>query len=250
MPTHSFFAAFTLSLCAASALAVDVGHVDEFADKGELANFSGGSFHSNPGTGGVGGPNDGYLRLENFNPGNFGTRSASAPYLGQWDVDGATGVAYWLRNVSGANFEIHFSLGSSQNFWQYNIGTVPNAEWQRVIVTFDEPSQWTRIVGSGSFAECLNFADRIHFRHDIPPFIQNPEDIVGVLGIDRIKILGECPGDTNRDYLVNFTDLNSVLADFGLTGGNPAGDVNGDGIVNFSDLNEVLAGFGVDCAAP
>lgn len=216
MPIRSFSAALALSLCAASALAVDVGHVDDFTQADDLANFSGGSFHSNPGTGGVGGANDGYLQLENFSVGNFGTRSASAPYLGKWDVDGATGVAYWLKNLGTTPLEIHFSLGSSQNFWQYNIGTVPDGEWQRVIVTFDNPSDWTRIVGSGSFAECLGFADRIHFRHDLPPFVQNPNRTVGVLGIDRIKILGGCPGDSNRDYLVNFADLNAVLAAFGV----------------------------------
>lgn len=250
MPIRSFSAALALSLCAASALAVDVGHVEEFAAKGELANFSGGSFHSNPGAGGVGGPDDGYLQLENFSQGNFGTRSASVPYIGEWAVDGATGVAYWLKNFGPTSLQIHFSLGSSQNFWQYNIGTVPSGEWQRVIVTFDNPADWTRIVGSGSFADCLGFVDRIHLRHDLPPFSQSPNRTIGVLGIDRIKILGECPGDSNRDYLVDFADLNAVLADFGVSGGNPAGDVNGDGTVNFADLNEVLAGFGVDCAAP
>ncbi len=56
-----------------------------------------------------------------------------------------------------------------------------------------------------------------------------------------------CAGDTNGDNIVNFTDLNAVLAAFGQSGeGNPA-DVNGDGVVNFSDLNEVLANFGADC---
>jgi hypothetical protein len=56
-----------------------------------------------------------------------------------------------------------------------------------------------------------------------------------------------CPGDTNGDNIVNFTDLNSVLAQFGLTGMGLAGDVNGDEIVNFADLNEVLANFGANC---
>lgn len=58
-----------------------------------------------------------------------------------------------------------------------------------------------------------------------------------------------CPGDSNGDNLVNFVDLNTVLADFGASGqpGDFAGDVNGDGVVNFSDLNEVLANFGGEC---
>jgi hypothetical protein len=56
-----------------------------------------------------------------------------------------------------------------------------------------------------------------------------------------------CPGDTNGDNVVNFTDLNGVLASFGLSGEGIPGDVNGDGVVNFNDLNEVLANFGVEC---
>ncbi len=53
--------------------------------------------------------------------------------------------------------------------------------------------------------------------------------------------------DTNGDNIVNFSDLNTILAAFGQAGaGNPA-DVNGDEIVNFSDLNAVLAEFGADC---
>ena len=57
----------------------------------------------------------------------------------------------------------------------------------------------------------------------------------------------ECPGDTNGDNIVNFADLNTVLADFGMTGQGIAGDVNGDEIVNFTDLNIILANFGNTC---
>jgi hypothetical protein len=57
----------------------------------------------------------------------------------------------------------------------------------------------------------------------------------------------DCPGDTNGDNLVNFTDLNAVLADFGSAGMGLAGDVNGDGMVNFTDLNIVLSAFGSEC---
>jgi hypothetical protein len=56
-----------------------------------------------------------------------------------------------------------------------------------------------------------------------------------------------CPGDTNGDNIVNFTDLNAVLADFGESGMALPGDTNGDGVVNFTDLNEVLAAFGTSC---
>jgi hypothetical protein len=58
----------------------------------------------------------------------------------------------------------------------------------------------------------------------------------------------DCPGDANGDNVVNFSDLNAVLATFGQSGPGLAGDVNGDGLVNFQDLNEVLSNFGAECA--
>jgi hypothetical protein len=59
--------------------------------------------------------------------------------------------------------------------------------------------------------------------------------------------VSNCPGDANGDNAVNFADLNAVLSDFGLIGGDFVGDVNNDGCVNFADLNEVLSTFGAEC---
>ena len=56
-----------------------------------------------------------------------------------------------------------------------------------------------------------------------------------------------CVGDTNGDNIVNFSDLNTVLASFGQTGAGLPGDVNGDGAVNFGDLNTILSNFGTSC---
>lgn len=52
------------------------------------------------------------------------------------------------------------------------------------------------------------------------------------------------PGDSDGDGDVDFSDLNAVLAAFGLIGGGLQGDVNGSGAVDFSDLNAVLSSFG------
>jgi hypothetical protein len=60
------------------------------------------------------------------------------------------------------------------------------------------------------------------------------------------NIKASCRGDANGDRVVNFADLNAVLADFGVSGEDPQGDVNCDGVVNFLDLNTVLANFGQD----
>ncbi|MGP1308945.1 MAG: matrixin family metalloprotease [Phycisphaerales bacterium] len=73
-------------------------------------------------------------------------------------------------------------------------------------------------------------------------------------GIDALRIEAfscvdviVCEGDTNGDNLINFTDLNTVLANFGDSGAGVPGDVNGDELVNFTDLNIVLANFGETC---
>jgi hypothetical protein len=63
-------------------------------------------------------------------------------------------------------------------------------------------------------------------------------------GIFVVYATTDIPGDTNGDGIVNFTDLNNVLGQFGQSGEGLSGDVNGDGVVNFADLNIVLANFG------
>jgi hypothetical protein len=57
------------------------------------------------------------------------------------------------------------------------------------------------------------------------------------------------PGDTNSDGVVDLTDLNNVLNNFGSTGtGNP-GDDDSSGVVDLTDLNNVLNNFGTTYAA-
>jgi hypothetical protein len=48
-------------------------------------------------------------------------------------------------------------------------------------------------------------------------------------------------GDANKDGIVNFSDLNAILSQFGGPG---SSDLNLDGVVNFTDLNTVLSNFG------
>ena len=75
----------------------------------------------------------------------------------------------------------------------------------------------------------------------------NCDGMVTQADIDIITGGGECPGDTNGDNIVNFTDLNTVLAQFGQSGAALAGDVDGNGVVNFADLNMILSNFGAEC---
>jgi hypothetical protein len=176
---------------AAPALAVDVGHVDEFASAGNLESWGGGAFYSNPGTGGVGGANDGYLRVETPFEAQLAARSQSSVYVGDWIAAGATGLSFYLRDEGGTgDLEIHVGIGVGfSNFWQSNVGFHPTDEWTQFTVDFSDPSQWTQIIGAGSFEEALMSTDRVLFRHDLAPFTHLPDFIFGSFGLDRVAIL-------------------------------------------------------------
>jgi hypothetical protein len=57
---------------------------------------------------------------------------------------------------------------------------------------------------------------------------------------------GLLAGDTNDDGIVDFTDLNNLLSDFGDAGEGTEWltDLDGSGTVDFADLNAVLSNFG------
>lgn len=62
-----------------------------------------------------------------------------------------------------------------------------------------------------------------------------------------------CVGDSNGDRAVNFSDITSVLANFGSVyppPGTGPGDADVDGAVRFSDITTVLANFGATCPSP
>ncbi len=69
-------------------------------------------------------------------------------------------------------------------------------------------------------------------------------DALGVL----VEIIGMCEGDVNGDNMVNFTDLNILLDNWGMTvTPGTDGDVDESGEVNFNDLNLLLDNWGLDC---
>jgi hypothetical protein len=70
---------------------------------------------SNPGTGGILGPGDGYLLLtvEGQFPVNLGAFAKTPAYAGDWVAAGITQVQLWLDDVNQQDtLEIHFALGN------------------------------------------------------------------------------------------------------------------------------------------
>ena len=170
-----------------------LGFLEEFTGT-STGLWSGGTPVSNPGTGGYLGSGDGYLLLTNTAPSHFGTVANGDEYIGDWTAAGITQVRVWLNDVGNADaLDMHFSIGDGTlNFWQYNIGFHPPLHaWGEYVVPLTGGANWTRIRGSGTFAAALTSVDRIHLRHDPPPFaiIPNPPDpIAADAGIDHVLL--------------------------------------------------------------
>ncbi len=58
-----------------------------------------------------------------------------------------------------------------------------------------------------------------------------------------------CPGDANGSATVAFSDITSVLENWGIMypGSSGPGDANHDSAVNFADITKVLENWGVAC---
>jgi hypothetical protein len=200
-PTASHFLPVLVlaALAAFAALPADaratpvLGFVEEFAD-GSTASWSGGTPFSNPGAGGYLGPADGYLLLENNALGQLGARGSGEEYFGDWTASGITQIRVWLNDVGADDaLEMHLSIGDgAANFWQYNVGFLPPLHaWGEYVVDLSSGANWTQIRGPGTFPAALTVVDRVHIRHDPPPFAQipNPPDaILADVGMDHIVL--------------------------------------------------------------
>jgi hypothetical protein len=155
-----------------------------------VQGWSGGATYSNPGTGGVGGAGDGFLIMSTGSVANLGGMSAGPEYMGNWQAAGITSVRVWLNDVGADEaLEIHFGLGNSANFWQYNIGFQPPSQsWQEFTVNLTMESDWTRTIGSGSFDAALQNVNRVLIRHDMAPYVMTPDQIQGDVGIDNLTL--------------------------------------------------------------
>ncbi len=163
------------------------------------------AINSNPGTGGLGGAGDGFLRVST--PGitthNLGTVSFGLEYAGNWTAVGISQVRLWLNDVDADDpLEMHFAIGNAGNFWHYDVGFLPpHGQWAEFVVDLSNAANWTQIIDPlplETFAQALQTVDRVHVRHDRPPFIQMPDPLDGDVGLDHLLltngIVGVPPG--------------------------------------------------------
>lgn len=200
----ALFAALLLAAGATSAPAQPVvGFVEEFSGVA-LGGFTAGSLLSNPGTGGYLGSGDGFLRISTAALANLGANSSlSTAFAGDYLLAGVTEIRLYVNDVGADQaIEMHLSIGNTSNLWQYDTGySPPNGSWGQYSVPLNGPSGWTRTVGlAGTFAEALQTADRILVRHDLAPFVSNPNTILGEVGIDHIELRGNPTPATSNSW--------------------------------------------------
>jgi hypothetical protein len=171
-----------------------------------LDGWASGATISNPGTGGVLGPGDGYLLISQTSPfANLGAFAPTSSYIGNWTAAGITQVRLWLNDVNTQDtLEMHVALGKgampNSNFWQCNTGFIPpHNQWAMFIVDLTQPANFTQIgTGTGTFAAALQNVDRILIRHDKAPYVMSPDVVIGDVGVDEILLtngtLGVDPG--------------------------------------------------------
>jgi len=176
---------------AAPAVAATPGFVEDFST--DTGGFGvGGSSVTRVLSGGVGGVSDPYISISNAAVSFLGSFTQAPEFVGNLTADGVTGFSFWLRDTgANDNFQIHVGVGLAfSNFWLSVPGFVPpDGSWQQFTVDVTDPSQWVRIIGSGTFQQALASTDRVLFRHDVPPLVQMPEAVTGDFGLDRIQVL-------------------------------------------------------------
>jgi hypothetical protein len=185
--------ALAAALSAPAALGAPlVGFVEDWPGI-SLGSWGGGAELTNPGTGGWGGADDGFLLVSTPFPAHLGTMSPGPEYAGDWIAAEVDKIHVWLNDVNAAEaLEIHFAIGNGANFWEYNEGFVPpHNAWKEFVVDLTSSAAFTRIIGQGTFQAALQRVDRIHLRHDLAPFIQSPDYIQGDLGIDRLLLTND-----------------------------------------------------------
>lgn len=184
----SVFGALLTSLIPLAATAAPpVGFREDWPGT-SLQGWAGGSLYDNPGTGGVDGAGDGYLLMWTPTPSNLGSVSLDPPYPGNWIAAGIQLVKVSFNDVGvDEPIVMHFIVSNAFTIWQYNPGFIPpHNQWAEFTVDLTASGNWTRLTGSASLTTTLSAVDRVHFRHDVTPYIHTPDAIQGDVGMDRL----------------------------------------------------------------
>lgn len=165
-----------------------------------------------------------------------------------WRITGLVGTTYAALDALGASFVWTDAVGAHvlADFDANGIADKSDLKWL--------VSEFARLDGSPSDADGVRNGS-VRLANPGPNF--NVLDLTGdgVIDADDVNAFPlappptpTCPGDADRNGVVAFGDITTVLAHFGEVGPpGSLGDASNDGAVTFNDITTVLANFGVSC---
>lgn len=168
-------------------------------------------------------------------------------------------LAFFVTLREDDNNDGVIDIASGDDEWESPTNMIPVGE----TTTFNIPLSSFMDTGEGSGNGVQNFTTTgamafiidIHSRNIFPGgIITTPKtlylDHVGLYAGPQVPPPPPpaCPGDADGDGVAAFTDVTSVLVNWGASGPPPlAGDADGDGVVAFADVTAVLVNFGAMC---
>jgi hypothetical protein len=166
------------------------GFIERWNVLGSTSNWYSQATNTNPNAGGVDG--DGYLRVARTTTAQLGTHCEDTPYAGNWLTAGVDRIRLCLDDVDANQaLEIHVAIGNSGNFWLYKPGfSPPENAWAQFTVDLADSTQFAHIIaydGKG-FAAALQNVDRVQVRHDVAPYSQSPNGLIGEFGLDNFEL--------------------------------------------------------------
>lgn len=175
-----------------------LGFIERWDSFGSTSTWSSQAENTNPSAGGADGPGDGYLRVARTFSAPLGTRSVGPEYAGDWLAANVSLIRLCLNDVDADQaLEIHVAIGNSGNFWLYQPGfSPPENAWAQFTVDLTDSSQFVHLInfdGKG-FAAALQSVDRVHVRHDVAPYLQNSDSLIGEFGIDNLELTNPLVG--------------------------------------------------------
>ena len=167
-----------------------VGFIERWNVLGSTSNWFSQATNTNPNSGGVDG--DGYLRVARTTSAQLGTHCEDTPYAGNWLAAGVDRIRLSLDDVGADQaLEIHVAIGNSGNFWLYKPGfSPPENAWAQFTVDLADSAQFAHLItfdGKG-FAAALQNVDRVQVRHDVAPYYQSPNGLIGEFGLDNFEL--------------------------------------------------------------
>lgn len=122
---------------------------------------------------------------------NLATYNGSANYSGNWEAAGATGLRFWVKNLTSTPLNLRLVLfNSSGGQWTSTtgIGVAGNLGWTQYVLGIND---LTLVAGSGTLSSTLQNVQKAMLRHDTGTPSAGGTNVDGSAFFDNIEVVPE-----------------------------------------------------------